>query len=511
MVVCAVAAQVDQLSEAALDWEQSTSRCYMNPHESTSKQVLLGALTPSDCLSVTDDGQLAVEDVSATDLIAKFGSPLFVLSDSTLRQNVRRIRGAFEAHWPSTVNVMYAIKCNPNFAVRAVVHEEGAGGDCFGMGELEATFAGGADPDKIALNGSNKSDQVIARAIERGVTINMDAESEAEQVERVAASMDCTVRVNIRMKIVPQEYQHYKSDLMDFSGDFREELRRLKWGVNATTAERMIVDWKRFPHLELTGYHTHLGRLSQRVVDRADYDREFARVITAIFRKTGFAPTVIDLGGGWPRERDPESRTLERNRHAIEDYASATCEALLSEFKDAGMEPPALWLEPGRYIAGNAAVLLTTIESIKHEDGLTWYYVDASTNIMPMLGAAVEGTHNHVLSATRMHETLHTTADVVGPLCIPSVLRNDCSLPELAVGDAIVILDAGMYAESDSHQLNWIPRPATVMVRGTDIGLVRAAETLDSIFATQRLPNWLRGVNAPLSKYRDRAISEPQE
>ena len=483
----------------------------MNPQKATSEKILLGALTPSDSLSVTDDGQLAVEDCNATDLLARFGSPLFVLSDATLRQNVRRIRGAFEAHWPGVVNVMYAIKCNPNFAVRAVVHEEGAGGDCFGMGELEATFAGGADPDKIALNGSNKSDEVIARAIERGITINLDAESEAHQIERIAAATGQRVRVNIRMKIVPQEYENYQSDLMDFSGDFREELRRLKWGVNPTTAENMIADWQRFPHLELTGYHTHLGRLSQQVVHRADYDREFARVITQIFRNTGFAPTVIDLGGGWPRERDPESRTLERNRHVIEDYAKATCEALLGEFESAGMSPPALWLEPGRYIAGNAAVLLTTIESTKHEDGLTWYYVDASTNIMPMLGAAIEGTHNHVLSATRMRAPMDTTADVVGPLCIPSVLRKDCPLPELTVGDAIAILDAGMYAESDSHQLNWIPRPATVMVRGSEIGLVRAAETLDSIFATQRLPAWLRSVNTPPSKHRERAITTAQD
>ena len=98
------------------------------------------------------------------------------------------------------------------------------------MGELEATFAGGADPDKIALNGSNKKDDVIAWAIELGITINMDAESEVQDIERIAAAMQRSVRVNIRIKIIPEEYEHYQSDLMDFSGDFRDELRRLKWG-----------------------------------------------------------------------------------------------------------------------------------------------------------------------------------------------------------------------------------------------------------------------------------------
>ena len=472
----------------------------------TSRQVLEAALTPSDCLAVTDSGELAIEGCAATALLARFGSPLFVLSDRTLRRNVRRIRKAFEAEWPGPLNVMYAIKCNPNFAVRAVVHEEGAGGDCFGMGELEATFAGGADPGAIALNGSSKSDETIARAVELGVAINMDDASEPARIEAVAAAMERTVRVNIRLKVVPPEYAEYRSDLMDFHGDFRGELQRLKWGVNEETAERMIAARERFPHLDFTGYHTHLGRLSRRVEDRAAYDREFARAVARIHRATGFAPAVIDIGGGWPRERDPESRSLARNPHPIEDYARATCRALRGVLDSAGIPLPALWLEPGRYIAGNAGVLLTTVESVKREDGRTWLHVDASTNIMPLLGAAIEGTHNHVLAATRMDERLGTVADVVGPLCIPCVLRGDCRLPDVGAGDVIAILDAGMYAESDSHQLNWIPRPATVMVRGSEVGVVRAAETLDDLFATQRLPKWLQGANAPASRYRARAI-----
>jgi len=473
----------------------------------TPNGILNDVRTPSDSLTVNAAGELLIEGCAAPDLISRFGSPLFVISDSTLRQNVRQIQGAFEQNWASGVNVMYAIKCNPNFAVRAVVHEEGAGGDCFGMGELEATFAGGADPDKIALNGSNKNDELIARAIDLGITINLDSESEAARVESVAVTMSKTVRVNIRLKIIPPEYRNYQSDLMNFKGDFRGELRRWKWGVNEETALGMVRDRTSYPHLEFTGYHTHLGRLSQKVEDRAAYDREFGRVVSNIFVQTGFAPQVIDLGGGWPRERDPESGRLERNPHPIEDYAEATCSALVVEFDSVGMPLPVLWLEPGRYIAGNAGILLTTIESIKTEDGHNWFYVDASTNIMPLLGAAIEGTHNHILAATRMHEPIEIMADIVGPLCIPSVLRADCPLPDLVTGEVIAILDAGMYAESDSHQLNWMPRPATVMVKGQEAGLARAAETLDSIFATQRLPKWLQGETVSSSRFRARAIA----
>lgn len=471
----------------------------------TSAAMLDRIRAASDHLSVSPDGELQIESMGARSLLARFGSPLFVLSEATLRANYRRIRAAFAAEWPRPVNVMYAIKCNPNFAVRAVLHEEGAGGDCFGMGELEATFAGGADPDVIALNGSNKSDDVIARAIELGVTINMDSADEVDQIERIAAAQGRRVRINIRLKIVPPEYADYESDLLNFRGDFRPELERLKWGVTPDIAAAMIREIADRPHLDLAGYHSHLGRLSQRVEHRAAYDGEFGRVAADLHRRTGFAPRVIDLGGGWPRERDPESKGQERNPREIEDYAKASCNALRTPLEAAGMPLPDLWLEPGRYIAGNAGILLTSIGTIKTDGPNTWVNVDASTNLMPLLGNGLEGTRNHLLAATRMNDALSLMADVVGPICIPSVLGTDCRLPSVARGDIIAILDAGMYAESDAHNLNWMPKPATVMVRGAEAGLVRAAETLDSMFATQRLPHWLRHVNEPPSRFREAA------
>ena len=109
-----------------------------------------------------------------------------------------------------------------------------------------------------------------------------------------------------------------------------------------------------------------------------------------------------------------------------------------------------------------------------------------------------------------MWEQIKDKADVVGPLCIPSVLHADCPLPPVTKGDIIAILDAGMYAESDSNQLNWIPRPATVMVKDNLVGLVRQAETLESIFSTQRLPEWLQETTEFCSMYRNRVLKSSQ-
>jgi diaminopimelate decarboxylase len=451
---------------------------------------------------------MTIEGCSARELVERFGSPLFVISDATLRANYRRIRDAFAKAWPGPVNILYAIKCNPNFAVRAVLHQEGAGGDCFGIGELEATFAGGADQDKIALNGSSKTDEALRRAIGLGVFINMDAEEEVGRIAALARAAGKRVRVNIRLKIVPEAYCEYTSDLVNFTGDFRAELRRMKWGVGLQAAQRMIGMVRATPELDLAGYHTHLGRLSQRVEDRAVYDAELSRVVAELFRRTGFAPRIVDIGGGWPRQRDPESKSQSPNANSIEDYAAASATALLEPLRAAGMPVPALWVEPGRYIAGNAGILLTRVTTIKSDEGLSWINVDASTNIVPLIGSGPEGTANHVLAATRMNAPLDCRADVVGPICIPSVLAADCLLPALTAGDLIAILDTGMYAESDSHQLNWMTRPATVMVKDRQAAVIRMAETLDYMFANQRIPSWLADPEVPATRFRDRALVE---
>src|SRR5262245_51911069 len=122
----------------------------------TPASELQRLLTTTDSLTVTAGGELQIEGRTASDLLRQFGSPLYVISERTLRANYRRIRDAFTAEWPQPVTILYAIKANNTLAIRAILSEEGAGGDCFGAGEIHATVAGHADLSKVVLNGSNK-------------------------------------------------------------------------------------------------------------------------------------------------------------------------------------------------------------------------------------------------------------------------------------------------------------------------------------------------------------------
>ena len=455
----------------------------------TPEEQLAAVLTPSDRLSVNSDGDLVIEDMSAAQLLQQFGSPLYAFSEATLRDNYRRIRRAFTDAWPEPVNIMYAIKANTNLAVRAILHQEGAGGDCFSEGELYATFKAGADPQKIALNGGYKSENSLRTAVERSIVVNIDAESEINQLRAICQSLDKQVRVNIRLKPMSDAYNETHTDY--FGGDqLAEYVRRVKWGFSVEAATRLIHRILEIPELQLTGLSFHIGRASQELKFLHHYGRALGRMVVEIYRETGFEPQLLDVGGGWARERDPESKTLTRNPTPIELLAQVTCDEILAQLSSAGIPIPALWVEPGRFIVGNASVLLSTVGTIKNDLGLTWVNIDASTNDLPRIDTS--GSAYHVLAASGMKRPANRVADVVGPICIDSIMSRDTIVPELKPGDLVVILDAGMYSESASTQFNSIPRPATVLVNGSTAEIIKEREQVSDVFRQHRIPERLR-------------------
>jgi diaminopimelate decarboxylase len=457
--------------------------------QTTPADELRNVLTSSDNLSVDASGTLRIEGCSAADLLEEYGSPLYVISEATLVANYRRIQKAFTDRWPQPVNVLYAIKANNNLAIRAIMNREGAGGDCFGDGELHATFAGGADPAKVVMNGSNKSPGLIRKAVERGVVINIDAEDEIDFIEAAAAELGTTARAKIRLKVRSDDYDAITTDY--FGGDhLADYVRRVKWGYSIDGAERVIRRALDSPVIDFLGYHFHIGRTTTDIRFSQIWARGLAETVLELHRRLGFSPKVLNVGGGWPRERDPESRKLELNPTPVEEYAGAVCSILLEALETAGLPIPQLWAEPGRFIVGNAGVLLATVGPVKRDIGMTWVNVDASTNNVMRIDTS--GSAHHAFPATRMHREATETVTVVGETCIDSIFCADRLMPVLERGEPMVILDAGMYAETGSTQLNGIPRPATVLVNGPDSEIIKQRETVEDVFARHRIPERLR-------------------
>jgi len=449
----------------------------------TPEEQLKAVLTPSDNLSVSADGNLVIENLSASQLLERFGSPLFVFSETTLRDNYRRIRRAFTEAWPKPVNIMYAIKANTNLAV-----QEGAGGDCFSEGELYATFEAGADPGKIALNGGYKSENSLRIAVERGILVNIDAESEIDQLADICRSLNKQVRVSIRLKPVIDAYNETRTDY--FGGDrLAEYVRRTKWGFSAEAASGLIRRIQETPELLMTGLSFHIGRVAQGLTFLRHYGHALGDMVVDIHHETGFVPQLLDIGGGWARERDPESRSLAMHTTSVESCAKAACEETLKQLGSAGIPVPVLWVEPGRFIVGNASVLLSTVGTIKHDLGLTWINIDAGTNELPRIDTS--GSAHHVLAASGMQRPANQVVDIVGPICIDSFIGKDVNMPDMKPGEPVVILDSGMYSESASTQFNSIPRPATVLVNGSTAEIIKEREQVSDVFRLHRIPERL--------------------
>jgi len=447
----------------------------------------------SDHLSVSEDASLMIEGCSARELVEEYGSPLYVMSETTLRQNYRQVKTAFDAVWPGTVNVMYAIKSNPNIALRSILSEEGAGGDCFSIGEIEATFRGGANPEKVAVNGSYKSDEVIERSVELGLILNLDAEEEVDNVERVARRLGKVARIAIRLKVLDKKYfKSFRPDCF-VTPNFSGFMERSKWGETENAAERIIHKVMASKSMEMVGYHNHLGRASRDPSMWQALQGAFAEMVVSLYQKTGFSPFMVDIGGGWSRERDPESSSGDiRNPHKIEDYAHVVSEVMLRIFRGGKMPLPQLWLEPGRYIVGNSGVFLTRTVLVKQDEelGFTWVNVDSSTN--NLLQIDLYDYDYVVLPAEHMQRPITRKADVVGIICVPSVFAEDCPLPDVKAGEIMAILDAGMYAEAKGNQFNSIPRPATILVKAESHCLIRRRETVEDVFSTMIMPERLK-------------------
>jgi len=454
----------------------------------TGAELLESIRINSDALAVDAGGALTIDGHAPAALVERYGSPLFVTVESTLRANYRRIHTAFATRWPAPVNVLYSIKANNALAVRAILSSEGAGGDCFGLGELYATLEGGADPRLVVMNGSNKTEAEIDAALAQGITINVDATDELDFLRAACARHGRRAKVNLRLKVLPPELDHHVNELHKSAHGYVANLRRVKWGFVTEGARPLVEELQRMECVELTGYHCHVGHLSKAPDASAAVAGAVAEAVSELARATGFYPRVLDLGGGWAPQRDPSFREAGRQAFGIEDYAAATTAALRDGLRtDAPL--PALWIEPGRYIVGNAVVLLARVGTVKRDAGLCWMHVDASTNNLPR----IESGHFYytVLPATRMNESFAGPVEIVGSTCFRSLIGGARPMPAPQRGDIVAILDAGMYAEVFSNQFNGVPRPGGVLLSGYGVDEIRQRETIDDVFRLQRMPAWL--------------------
>ena len=436
-----------------------------------------------------DNGHLFVDGSDVTELAETWGTPLYVVSERQLRHNYRTFRDAFAGRYPSQVEVLFANKALNNPTVRMILNEEGAGGDAFGVGELYIALLAGTPPERLVLNGSNKSPEEIDMAVQAGVLINLDALDELDLVIAAAERHATTVRIGIRIRMALPEFDGQVLATVHGTGTLTQVLQELKWGMSWNDTVALAERAQAHPNVDLLELSHHLGRVSHDPLHHAATARVMVEWSARLRETIGWTPEYIDLGGGYPIGR-PEGAGPrgedDDTTPSFDDYAAAIVDTILNTCEQHGLNPPGLKLEPGRGLSQNAVILLGRVGAVKRVPGEgAWINVDASTNHLPL---ARRGYRFHAVAANRTNDVPSETVDVVGPLCIDDVLSAQASLPELHRGDLVAIFDAGVYAETMSLQFNGQPRPASVLVNSGRAELITERESIRDIVARYRIP-----------------------
>ncbi|MEW6264777.1 MAG: SCP2 sterol-binding domain-containing protein [Thermodesulfobacteriota bacterium] len=437
------------------------------------------------------DGTILVEGLSCLDLAEKYGTPLFVTSENQFRRNYREMKAAFDQFYEeNSCNVMWAIKSNTTMALRRIMNEEGAGGDCFSAGELYATFITGGDPEKMLLNGSNRSRETFRMALEIGLRITLDHLDDLLEVEDLARELDVTARVLIRLKCELPSLGGLRSTFAP-GVPVPLEVKALKFGLKFEEALEIVRLAKGLPRVKIEGFHSHIGRDVHLPQHWRGYARDMIRMAARFREDAGVTASIMDLGGGFSEIRDPSGNDLTRLAPSIEEYARETCQGIRDGCLEFNFPHPRLWVEPGRHLVGNTTVLITRVGSVKRTPELgTWVHLDASINHLQAI-EHFNGMSYHVAPADRAWDEAVEIVDLVGPNCAGDLIQLKRRVPRFERGDLLVMFDVGAYNQSYANQFNCIPRPAAVLVRGGRAEIIRERESITDVFHRQRMPDWL--------------------
>ena len=491
-----------------------------------------GSTLQADCLSVRE-GRLYIDELDTVELAARFGTPLFVLSETQLRRNVRRFRAAFAAEWEGPVDVMPAFKANTTLASRRILTDEGAGADVYSPGELEGVLSTPVDRTRVSVNGGGKSRDYLAHCVHEGVRITVEEVDEIDLIQAVAAEQNRTAKIRLRVKpTVPNLWR--PTDFSQLTVPIDLAIQVYKSGIPPEFLVEMGRRAIAAPNIDMVGLHVHQGRHHASLWFWEGLMSRFGKLAGELISAwDGWQPQEIDIGGGWPSPRDPLNEELPRSEFVltalgfpllaglrglgarvyhralarlvpvlsshrfrappptIEQYAATAVRTLRRELHAAHVPTAGvrLQIEPGRSMYGDAGIHLARVKAVKRQTRpfpYAWVLTDTTTFFLA--GGHFERSRFRHLVANKADRPDCMTADLVGHSCFADQIVLGAQLPEVVAGDVIALLETGAYQESSASNFNALGRPATVMVCGDQADVVRRAETVEDVYRRDLVP-----------------------
>lgn len=427
------------------------------------------------------NSELFCDGVSLTSLATTHGTPLYVYSANTIRDHFTRLdAGLGEIDHL----VCFAMKANSNLAVLNLLAKAGAGFDIVSGGELFRVVKAGGDPSKCTFAGVGKTRDEIVYALQQGVySFNVESEAEIRYINEVAGELGVIAPVAVRLNPNVDAKTHAK-----ISTGKSENKFGIEFDLIAAVYERTARDLK---NVKLRGVQMHIG---SQITSVDPFAQAVAKVVPLVQElKERFNLEFFSIGGGMgivykdslasgsPDWWEEKRRSGEPVPLTIETYT----EKLLPMLKTLGLK---ILLEPGRFMVGNAGVLLTKVLYEKHGSVKTFKIVDAGMNdlIRPTL---YEGHHDIVPLRQPSPDAIKELVDVVGPICESGdFLAQNREIAPVKAGDLIAVMSAGAYGFVMASNYNTRPLPAEILVDGDKSHVVRKRQTLEDVIAGEIIP-----------------------
>lgn len=427
-----------------------------------------------------------IDGVRISELVEKYGSPLFVYSERALRRRFSQLRSAFTTRYPH-VTFGWSYKTNYLKAICALMHHEGAVAEIVSTMEYDKAKALGVPGEQIIFNGPHKPYDVLLKAVADGVTINIDHLDEIDDLQRVAEQLGRTVDVGLRLNMdvgIHPQWSRFGFNLE--SGQALDAVKRIVRGGK----------------LRVTGLHCHLGTY---ILDETAYARQVEKMIRFGYELQdlfGFEMEYIDVGGGFPSRSKLKGTYLSPDVSvpSLDDYAEQICDALANSLRSG--HQPRLIVEAGRTLIDEAGYLISTIQATKRLADCTRAYVaDAGVNLL-----FTSFWYKFQVEVDREVSGPMETSVVYGPLCMNiDAIDDGVALPPLDRGHRLIFSPVGAY--NNTQWLQFIEyRPNVVLVSESgEVELIREREDLSDIERREVLPDRLRLADHGLRTWREMA------
>ena len=424
---------------------------------------------------------LHCESVDLGAVAQLYGTPTYVYSAGTMADNYRRLAQGLEG---LDVQICYAMKANSNIALLRHFANLGAGFDLVSAGEIRRVLAAGADVKRSVFAGVGKTEAEIKLALDNGIfAFHVESEPELARINHVAGKLG--VKAPLAIRINPDVDAHTHAKITTGKSDN-------KFGIPLRNAGAAYEAAAKFPHIQIKGVQMHIGSQLTSVTPFVEAVQKVAPFVADL--KARYGITYFSIGGGmgivykdalasgpaaWWDAQPVEQRPL-----TPEVYGAALTPLL----KPLGLK---ILLEHGRFMVGNAGVLLSRVEHLKRGAGKNFLVVDAAMN--DLVRPAMYEAFHEIVPLHRDTSRHALVADVVGPICESGdCFAKDRPLQEVGEGEYLALMSAGAYGYTMASRYNTRGMAAEVLVHGSTFELINARETFEQMIAGEKIPAFLK-------------------